>query len=114
MKPFTERNADLVKEAISYIDSRIRMGSYVSLANPDEGCNDLDCLLGLPFVTYVSKHGFYDQYAIVAVKKEKAQITLYTICTGEDSDEREFTLDDVDSSNLFALADTLTLTLRKG
>lgn len=112
MKTFKERHADLVAEAISYISNLLRTGSYVNIGIPDPEEYNLDHLFGLPFVSYVGKHGFYDQYAIVAVKKEEGQITLYTICTGEDSEEREFLLENADAFNLFAIADELTQILK--
>lgn len=73
---------------------------HFELFNAEE--DDLVALYSLPFISDVSKHGFYEEYRIVSVSTEGVKGM-----DGETSNVRDFAFDDIETNNLLALADLL-------
>lgn len=64
----------------------------------------------LPTVTYVTKHGFYEQYAVLSMSKKGKNVILHTKGRGENDSLQDFKLSEIssdDSVQIVLLADLI-------
>jgi hypothetical protein len=87
---FFKRINTVVVEAIEFISqAAIKKGKITFYEGEGE---DDDAFYDLPTITSVSKHGFYDQFAIIGLSHNGQNVILHTKGRGEDSSDRDFIL----------------------
>lgn len=106
---FHKRLMSLHKEVTDFLKKNIKVGQTVTLSTVEETDENLDSLNELPFISYVGKHGDYDEYAVLAITRtEKDEFTLHTRGKGEISDkEQDFSISEMQTDEVIFLADVV-------
>ena len=104
MRTFGEKFTALAIEAERFLENLD--DSIIVLATEEELEVNEDLIYELPNIGYVTKHGFYEEYAVVSVEKKQGEIKLKTLAKGEGNNET-FTLDDVQSDEVLYIADAV-------
>ncbi|MBP8982247.1 MAG: hypothetical protein KBG19_04350 [Bacteroidales bacterium] len=102
---FSDKLQELWESAQLFIESQIKNGETISF-QPDDEEND-NWLYDLPSVSTVGKYGNYNEYAIVSIERKVENIILHTRGKGENSENADFVLPEIDYSNICFLADEI-------
>lgn len=101
----------VLTSALDYIENSIKSGQVIKFWKFDEDPEgDEDEFYYLPTVTYVTKHGFYEQYAVMSVSKKDNDIVLSVMGRGQDQSVTEFKLSEIsndDAVSIVLLADII-------
>lgn len=107
-KTFQNRSLALALEAIEFIKSKV-IGSLslIDRQDKDDDGNefDLDDLQSLPIFSYITKHNYYLQYAIISLKNIDGRIKCVGKELGEEGDFYEISLEEITNEETFDLAD---------
>jgi len=106
---FLDQLQQVWESAQLFIESAIKEGEIISF-RPDENEEDDftdNWLYDLPCVSTVGKYGHYDEYSIVSVERKGEDIILHTLGKGENSEDADFTLPEIDHANICFLADEI-------
>jgi hypothetical protein len=91
-------------ESLNAIRTQSLDSIYLSIKNKKIDIQKEQDIYDLPIVYTVSSHGYYMEFAIIAIDNE----TVY--CTGKgeyEGDEETFSWEDVDTNNVAIIADLL-------
>lgn len=110
MKTFTDKIWEIRKEAGAYILSVLeKRGTAYELCPPADYEDGLeDTIYELPIGTNVSKHGYYDQYALVVANiSDTKQISFVGVPTTETDDEQRFDIEELSTETIADIADLI-------
>jgi hypothetical protein len=108
---FHTRLTAVVAEAVTFLHNAVGKKKKIVLMKEEDIYKDqeeTEEFLDLPTLSSVSKHGYYDQYAVMSLEKDEDEVILNCIGRGEDSDKRKFKLSELsaeDSSTVCYIAD---------
>ena len=106
MKSFQEKLEDLSQKALEFIKKSVK--KKIVFATVEQLEEDNDLLVELPSISYVTKHGFYEEYAILSIEKIDDRFIAHTTGKGENYGQNEdFEIDEIDSPSLCYLADAI-------
>ena len=112
MTNFTKKYQELRDESTKYIVEFLKNnGGRFEFATQEEIESDdfSDNLWNFPQATYIGKHDFTYYYTITSITLEDDVVWFNGICVGEDSDEYNFGLLEMDVAGLCDCADLLTI-----
>lgn len=105
---FLEQLSAVSKEAYRFLSEILPEGEIVFL-DPENTEEFYESLYEMPRVVYVSKHGFYEEYGVYKVIREKEKISLHTEGIGESLGEPQvFDITEIDDPNLCQLVDMVS------
>lgn len=102
---FLDQAQTLVEKATKFINDNVKKN--IELYDTELGYST-DEFFGLPIITKVSKHGFFQQYGVVMIKKVDGKIILNAVEQGEECDEEEFFLNEAPDITICELADLIS------
>ena len=108
-KQFSDKLQALWESAQLFIESSLKDGETISFRPGEDEEDDFtdNWLYDLPQVSTVGKYGNYDEYGIISVERKGEDIILHTQGKGENSEDADFTLPEIDYSNICFLADEI-------
>ena len=112
MGQFTERYGQLRVDSEDYIINFLKNngGRYEFVTQEEIESDDFsDKLWDYPQATYIGKHDFTYYYTIISITLENDVVWFNGVCTGEDSDEYNFGLLEMDVAGLCDCADLLII-----
>ncbi len=109
---FEERLENIAQEALDFIKTNVKKGKTIIFLTDKEREKNENALYELPIASKVTKHGFYDEFAITSITKKGDDLVFYGVCKGESDDDDEITLNDISNTNLCAIADLVAKTLK--
>lgn len=94
----------VITSALDFIEKSLtKKKKVVFWTSETEPEGDEDAFYDLPTVTYVTKHGVYEQYAVLSMSKKGKDVILHTKGRGEDSSLKDFKLSEVNSDDAVSL-----------
>jgi len=117
---FEEQLLNVEQKALDFLKSAVKEGKHIRLYTEEEAEENDNIVYEMPNVTYVSKHGMFDEYAVVGLKNKTGEIVIELKGKGEESGtEKEMPLSDlgqgfysIDGYNLCKLADEISKLLK--
>lgn len=113
-KNFVSQLNAVVAEAIKFITEAANKQNKIVLLDKeniyDDDEEETEEFLEMPTITHVTKHGFYEQYAVLSIEKKGDDIILNTKGRGEADEYEDFVLSEVsmdDMSNICYIADLI-------
>jgi hypothetical protein len=110
MSDFTRKYQELRDDSANYIVEFLKNnGGRYEFATQEEIESDdfSDKLWDYPQATYIGKHDFTYYYTIISITMENDVVWFNGVCMGEDSDEYNFGLLEMDVAGLCDCADLL-------
>jgi hypothetical protein len=99
-KTFYARLNFVITSAIQFIEKSMTKKKKVSFwTSKEQPDGTEDAFYDLPTVTYVTKHGFYEQYAVMSVSKKGKDVILHTKGRGENDGLQDFKLREINSDD---------------
>ncbi len=109
---FEVRLTDVAQEALDFLKKNVKVGKTIVFLTEDEREEDSNKLYELPIGAKVTKHDFYDEFAITSITNKKGTLIFNGVCKGEADDDDEIGLDDISNTNLCAIADLVSSKLK--
>ena len=112
MSDFIRKYQELRDESIKYITDFIKNnGGRYEFVNPEEMEKDdfSDFAWQLPQATYVGKHEYTYYYAITSITLEDDNLWFNGVSIGEDSDDYNFGVTEMDLAGLCDCSDNLII-----
>ncbi len=109
---FRDSLQSLLQTAQDFIVKNIKEGQEIVLLTEDD--INSDKFYGQPVFSFVSKHGYYQEYAVMSIRKEADEIIVKGYEKGEGSDYDEMNINNItESYTLCYLADMVAEKLEK-
>lgn len=117
---FSKRVSAVVAEAVQFLKDTVKKQKKVVLLEEDQTHDDdgmeTEDFETLPTITGVSKHSFYEQFAVLSIERgEKEEVIIHTKSRGEDTRSRDFNLSELspeDYEQICYLADRVSRILK--
>ncbi|MEK6829789.1 MAG: hypothetical protein AABY15_06745 [Nanoarchaeota archaeon] len=104
MKSFYGRLNFVITSALDFIEKSVKKDKKIVFWNSkSEPEGDEDEFYDLPTVTYVTKHGFYEQYGVLSISKKGKDVILHTKGRGEDDSLKDFKLSEINQDDAVSL-----------